>query len=155
MLTAPSQHILDLITTVMMECDTMDYSKYYNMLIASNIFYFLGTWGLFFVVVYQLNTMLRAQLGGLNAVFKVVPLVIVVVMFAITAGYLGLSSYNIWTETDAGYSGGGSWLYGPQVKLQLAKSVLYLLGLIISGALSMMTIFAMRSRGLPGGVSSP
>jgi hypothetical protein len=73
MLTAPSQDILDLITTVMMECDTMDYSTYYNMLIASNIFYFLGTWGLFFVVVYQLNTMIRTQLGGLNAVFKVVP----------------------------------------------------------------------------------
>jgi hypothetical protein len=154
-LIAFSATILDLISTIMIQCDTLSYSSYYNIIIASNIFYGLGTWGLFFVVTYQLNKMLREQHGGSNMVFKVVPLVIVAVMFAITAGHLGLSSYNVWSETDAGYNAGGSWIYGVQEKLQLAKSILQLSGLIASGALCMMTIFAMRSRSLPGGVCSP
>jgi hypothetical protein len=138
----------------MIQCDRLAYSSYSNLIIASNIFYGLGDWGLFFVVTYQLNTMLRAQYGGSNKVFKVVPLVIVAVMFAFTVGYLGLSNYNIWTRTDAGYSAGRSWIYGTR-EMQLARSVLYLSGLVASGALSMMTIFAMRSRSLPGGVCSP
>jgi hypothetical protein len=152
-LTASSSYILDLANSVLIECQTTGYSTYYSISIASSIFYGLGAWGLFFVVVYQLNTMLRENLGGRTGVFRIAPLVIVGVMFAMTVGYLGLSSYNLWTETNAGYNN-GSWLYLPQEKLQLARQVLYLLGLMASGALSMMTIFSMRSRSLSGGVRS-
>jgi hypothetical protein len=154
MLTTSSQNILDLIGAVMIQCDTLDSSTYYNMQIASNIFYQLGTWGLFSVVIYVLNSLLRTHRDGSKMLFKGIPLAIVAAMFVITAGYVGLASYNTWTQIDGGYYAWGPGLYGHQAKLQLARSILYLLGLIASGVLSMMSIFAMRSRGLPGGVSS-
>lgn len=155
LITTSSAYALELIGAVLRECDTMNISSYYSLLIATNIFWYLGYWLLLFVVVYVLNTMLREHLGGMTRIYKVIYLVILVFMFALTCGQMGLSSYNLWTQTEDGYDADAEVLIYPAERLRIAYTVFYLLSVLASGAFSLIAIFAMRSRRLPGGVSVP
>ncbi|KAF1832469.1 hypothetical protein BDW02DRAFT_581227 [Decorospora gaudefroyi] len=132
------------------ECGALDYqyTTTFALMIADDILYYLGNWGLLFVVFYTLNTMLRERLG-LTMVFKIMPLVILGILFAIQFGFLGLHFYN---NGELLYGSSGEYFLEEVDKLGLANSVLFLVAVVASGALSMMSVFAMRSRGLPGGV---
>ncbi|CAO2654286.1 Nn.00g110190.m01.CDS01 [Neocucurbitaria sp. VM-36] len=137
---------LDLISSVLVECGTVNLNSYYSLLIASNVFWYVGYWLLLFVIVYVLNTMLRERLGGVTVVFKVIYLAILGLMFALTCGQIGLSCYNLWTQTDAGYDAGAQLLTYSAERVRIAYSVLYFLSVLASGALSLVTVFSLRSR---------
>ncbi|KAF1942506.1 hypothetical protein EJ02DRAFT_454198 [Clathrospora elynae] len=144
--------VFGLISTVLMECSTTDIPTYYDLTTTSNVFYSLGTWELLFVVVYTLNTMLRKHIGGLTTVFRVVFIAIVGVMFLVICGQTVLSAYNLAALSESYYRGHDRHVFiEAQKKLGLAETVLYLLSVVASGGLSLMAIFAMRSRRLPGG----
>lgn len=138
---------------MLQECGTADSSTYFGIYIATNIFYYLAYWLLLCVVVYILNTMLREHLGGMTRVYKVIYIAILGFMFALTVAQIGLSSYNLWTQTNAGYDANAEPVIYPAEGLRIAYIVLYLVSVLVSGALSLQAIFAMRSRRLPGGVS--
>ncbi|KAJ4375161.1 hypothetical protein N0V83_002245 [Neocucurbitaria cava] len=140
-------YALDLISLVLQECDaTTNNDTYFSIYIATNVFWYLAFWLLLFIVVYVLNTMLRQHLGGATRVFNIVYLAIVGVMFALTAVQIGISSYNLWTQTDAGYDSNSEMIVRPAEELRIAYNVLYLLSVLASGALALMTVFALRSR---------
>ncbi|KAF1848429.1 uncharacterized protein K460DRAFT_275791 [Cucurbitaria berberidis CBS 394.84] len=142
---------LELIAAILQECDTINTDRYYSLLIATNVFWYLAYWLLLFVVVYVLNTMLRERLSGVTAVYKVIYIAILGVMFAITCGQIGLTCYNLWTQTEAGYDANADLIVHPAEQLRVAYSVLYLISVIASGALSLMTIATLRSRRHPVG----
>lgn len=66
-------------------------------------------------------------------------------MGALTAGYIGVQSYNYWAQTDIL---GASALYDEVQKLALAYWVLYLVAVVIAGVLSIVTVVSMRPTGL-------
>ncbi|OAL52110.1 hypothetical protein IQ07DRAFT_403499 [Pyrenochaeta sp. DS3sAY3a] len=142
---------LELIAAVLQECGTADSSTYFGIYIATNIFYYLAYWLLLFVVVYTLNTMLREHLGGMTSVYKVIYIAILGFMFALTVAQIGISSYNLWTQTNGGYDANAEPIIQPAEGLRIAYIVFYLVSVLVSGALSLQAIFAMRSRRLPGG----
>lgn len=142
---------LQLILAVLVECGTFNIDVGAGMNIVIEISWSLGAWLLFFIVVYVLNTLLRQELGGATAIYKVICLAISGVMLALTCADVGISSYNNWTMSSAGYDANAAAIEYPFVHLLLAEYVLFLVGVLVSGALSLMTIFALRSRRLPGG----
>lgn len=131
----------------------MNQDSYLSLLIANNVFWYLAIWTLLFVVVYTLNSMLRERLGGVTILFKAIYLAIVGLMFVLTCGEIGVASYNIWTQTEAGDEADAFPIVHPAEQLRLAYNVMYFLSVIASGALSLMTIFALRSKLHPLGVS--
>jgi len=144
-------YALDLVGSVLRECGTVDLDSYYSLSIATSIFYYLAYYALLFVVAYTLNIMLRSHLGGSIMPFKIILLAILAIMFALSCAIMGVNSYNNWTQTSAGYDADAELLMEPAERLRVAYSVLFLLSVLISGGLSLITIFAMRSRRLAGG----
>ncbi|KAI8938269.1 hypothetical protein NX059_005928 [Plenodomus lindquistii] len=138
-------YALDLVSMVLLECGTVA-STLYSLAIASSIFYLLAYWTLLFVVVYTLNTLLREHLESPSKAIKMLLLAIVGVMFAITAAHIGVTSYNLWAATDDGYSSNANFIIHPAEQLRVAWNVMYFLSVITAGVLSLLTIFAMRSR---------
>jgi hypothetical protein len=110
------------------------------------------------VIVFNLNAMLRRQLdvGHLNIVYRIVPLAIVGIMGLLSCALAGLSAYvNHYLSTS-------DWIYGrsglralvlAQARLRIAYWALYLVSVLASGALALMTIFSLRKAGKAGGVS--
>jgi hypothetical protein len=131
------------------------YEIYTGMTIASSILYALGIWILLFVVVYRLNIMLREHLGSLTKEHKVGSLIITAVLLIITIVQFSLQSYyntaqlSRWDRTIDIRA-----ILKLVQKVLVAKNVLYLVAVLISGAASLMSIIAMRSNQLPGGVCS-
>jgi hypothetical protein len=152
-LTTFRAYALDLVGNVLRECGTVDLDSYYSLSIATSIFYYLAYYALLFVVAYTLNIMLRNHLGGSIMPFRIILLAMLAVMFALSCAMMGINSYNNWTQTSAGYDAHAELLMEPAERLRVAYSVLFLLSVLISGGLSLVTIFAMRSRRLAGGVS--
>lgn len=145
---------LQLILAVLVECGAFNLDAAAGIGIVIDISWSLGSWLLFFIVVYVLNTLLRQELGGAIAIYKVICLAITGVMLALACADAGISSYNDWTMSSAGYEANAEAIEYPWLHLLLAEYVLLLVGVLVSGALSLMTIFALRSRRLPGGVSA-
>ncbi|KAF2853985.1 hypothetical protein T440DRAFT_476597 [Plenodomus tracheiphilus IPT5] len=143
-------YAIELSATVLLECNTVVRSSYYALAIAMTVFYYLAYWILLFIVVYTLNTMLREHLGSSSSTLKIVLLAIVGVMFAVTAAHIGITSYNLWTATDAGYSSNANFIIHPAERLRTAWNVLYFLSVIAAGFFALMTLFAMRSRSQSG-----
>lgn len=142
---------LQLILAVLVECGAFNLDAAAGIGIVIDISWSLGSWLLFFIVVYVLNTLLRQELGGAIAIYKVICLAITGVMLALACADAGISSYNDWTMSSAGYEANAEAIEYPWLHLLLAEYVLLLVGVLVSGALSLMTIFALRSRRLPGG----
>ena len=136
------------------ECQTGGPDTYAGINIAINIFFNIGYWLLLFVVIYVLNIMLRRQLGGPIAIFKVICLVIVGVMLALICGYIGVTCYNAWTVSEAGLFGDLEPLYQEAAQLGTATNVLALVSILAGGGLALMTLFSLRSRQHPASVSS-
>lgn len=152
-LTILSSSGLDLISSVLLECDAVTRTSYYSLGIAYNVFYYLGCWSLLFVVVYTLNTMLRQYLGKTSVIIKAILVAIVGIMFFVTVAHMSMASYNLWAASDAGYNANAEFVIEAAERLRTAWNVLYFLSVILAGALSLFTVFAMRSRHLSGGVS--
>lgn len=106
-----------------------------------------------FVVVYTLNTMLRQYLGKTSVIIKAILVAIVGIMFFVTVAHMSMASYNLWAASDAGYNANAEFVIEAAERLRTAWNVLYFLSVILAGALSLFTVFAMRSRHLSGGVS--
>ncbi|KAH9861628.1 hypothetical protein J1614_011380 [Plenodomus biglobosus] len=139
-------YALELCAVVLLECDAVVSSNYYSIAIAMTVFYSLAYWTLLFVVVYTLNTMLRERLGNSSSMIKIFLLAIVGVMFAITAAHMGVSCWNLWAVTDAGYWSDADLIARPAEQLRTAWNVMYFLSVVAGGILALITAFSMRSR---------
>ncbi|KAF2027895.1 hypothetical protein EK21DRAFT_70981 [Setomelanomma holmii] len=135
-------YILSVISTVLQQCGTIGYYDYFNWAIAITVFAFLGYWLLLFVVVYTLNSMLRAQTGHRPVVFKIVTLAIVVLMGILTCTLIGMQSYNNWTQTEAGYDTNADAIIWETARFRVAYYALYMLSVLASGALALITIIS-------------
>lgn len=133
----------------------MNGDSYLSLLIAIDIFAYLAYWMLLFVVVYVLNTMLCERLGGVTLVLRVIYIGILGLVFVLTCAQIGVSSYNTWTQTEAGFDADATPIVYPAERVRLAYNVMYFLGVIASSVLSLMAVFALRSRQHPVGVSYP
>lgn len=144
---------LEALAAVLRECNTIETTSYLDFFVATAVFWYLAFWLLLFVFLYTLNTMLREQLGNVKAVFKFIYLGILGVMFALTAGVIGLSCYNIWYQGQDNYSYyySSNSLIVPTQQLRVAYGVLYFLSVLAASALALMTVFQLRSRQHPTG----
>lgn len=152
MLTYSSQFLLSFIARVLQECDTISYYDWYDWQIPITIFGHLGLWALLFVVAYTLNAMLREQLGHFTAVFKIPCLAIVGIMGAITCAWVGVASYNYWTQTKTGFRQDAEPLFDVHQQLIVAYYSLYMVSVLAAGAIALMSILSLRSRKHPAGV---
>jgi hypothetical protein len=142
------------VASVLIECRTADLDTYYSLYIAMNIFYYLAVWILLVLVVFVLNSMLREQLGGGLGIFRIIYAAICGLMFCMTCGAIGLSAYNLWTQTSDGEFSDARTLIHEQMQFRMAYCVLYLISIIASGVLSLITLLSIRSRRLSGKVRS-
>jgi hypothetical protein len=143
MLTTGSGYACSIIATVLLQCEATEIYSIYRLQIPITIFINLSYWFLLFVVVFTLNSMLRQQLGHVG------------IMGALTAGKIGLSSYINWSQTEVGWSR-SSYNRGLVLTLQqynVAYYSLYLVSVLVSGGLALMSIMSLRSRRSPAGVS--
>lgn len=136
------------------ECNTVTIDSYVGLSIAINIFYRLAYWALLFIAGYQLNIMLRENLGSPSKIIKIVLLAIMAVMFALSCGLIGVVSYNNWTQTSAGYDADAQFILDAYEQLRVAYAVLLFLSILVTSALSVMTVIAMRAKRICSGVSS-
>jgi hypothetical protein len=152
-----SCYICQVVSTVLQECRTTGYQSYYDFHIAILIFSFIGNYLLLVVVVYNLNSMLRRQVDHSNAIFKIVPLAIVGVMGILMCVLAGLGAYLNWSNKERlfyGYRAEDDLKIAEAYpKLQAAYYSLYLVSVLASGGLALMTILSLRRASKPGGVS--
>jgi hypothetical protein len=134
------------------ECETTPFYSYYNWSIAFGIFFKLGRYLQLVILVWSVNMVLRERVGSGRGVYKGVCLAIVIIMGAITAGLIGLSSYNLWTVTPAGQDSFHDSLGDQELQLSVAYWVLYMLSVLAGGALALVSLFSMRSKQVPVGV---
>jgi len=137
------------------ECKSSGYDSYYNLVIAYAIFFRVSNYILLVVVVWSVNILLRKRLNSGRTFYKGICLAIISVMGALTCGYIGLSSYNTWTLTAAGSEFFRRSKSAEAIKLAVAYWILYLLSIVASGALSIVTLLSMRSKRVPIGVRIP
>jgi hypothetical protein len=155
MLTTGSGYACSIIATVLLQCEATEIYSIYRLQIPITIFINLSYWFLLFVVVFTLNSMLRQQLGHTSTIYKGALIAIVGIMGALTAGKIGLSSYINWSQTEVGWSR-SSYNRGLVLTLQqynVAYYSLYLVSVLVSGGLALMSIMSLRSRRSPAGVS--
>lgn len=139
-------YALLIIGTLLRECRTTDYYTYYDWSLASNLFIALSNYFLLVVVVWSVNMLLRERLGSGRSVYKGICLGILIVMGLLTCGWIGLSSYSIWTATPAGIDAGADSLGDQMNQLGLAYYILFMIFVLASGAMSIATLVTMRSR---------
>lgn len=122
------------------------------MAIASNTLGFISVWGMLFLVVYQVNILLRKQLGSAVMMFRIICVAMVGVIGALYIASLSISSY-LWWETPNMWRDDQWSLQLSSQRLSLAVRALYLLCVIVSAALSTMTLSGLRRAQLAAGVS--
>lgn len=121
----------------------------------------IGYWLLLVVVVFTLNTMLRRQLGTghSNAIFKIVPLAIIGLLGALACVVAGMTAY---VNAEMGRSYAYRYRYRfsnlgdviePLSGIRVAFYSLYLVSLLVAGALALTTVMSLRKAGKAGGVS--
>ncbi|KAL5374421.1 hypothetical protein DPSP01_011950 [Paraphaeosphaeria sporulosa] len=146
---------LVILGTVLRECWVLpNILDYYNFAITFNILFNIGQWLLLFIQVWGVNRLLSKRLGSGQAVVKIATLAVTGVMAALTAGYIGLYSYNRWTVVN-------SWRYDEpsehidrtklddERKLAAAYWILYLLSVVAGGAISAALLMQLRSKSIP------
>lgn len=141
--------------TLLRECagDSF-YSPYYDMAIAFGIFFKIANYCLLVVVVWSVNMFLRERLGSGRSLFKTICLIDLGIMGGLTAGYLGLDAYNTSANSSI-YRSFNDSLIDEQLQLAVAYWVLYLVSVLGAGAMSIVSILSMRSKGFPIGVRTP
>ncbi|KAL5384145.1 hypothetical protein PMIN06_005737 [Paraphaeosphaeria minitans] len=145
---------LVILGTVLGECWVLPSAfDYYNFVITFNVFFNIGQWLLLFIQVWGVNRLLSKRLGSDQAVVKVTTLAVTGVMAVLTAGYIGLSSYNRWTVVNGwGYDAPLEHIDRTKMdderKLAAAYWILYLLSVIAGGAISAALLMQMRSKSI-------
>jgi uncharacterized integral membrane protein len=135
----------------MYECSELSYIDYWNVIIASNVMSSLADWALLIVIVYILNSMLFKQLESSSSWTKTVLRIIVGVMFAVIVADMVLFNYIFSRSDYPDYD--LVFLSHALDGLSLTLDVLWLISIVVSAAISLSKISAMRPRRLPGGVS--
>jgi hypothetical protein len=149
-----------IISTILLECDVSANSmSYYQWSIATVIFSFIGNWLFLVVIVFNLNALLRRQLdiGHSNMVFKIIPLAIIGIMGVLSGTLAGLTAYVNWYLSTAIWRYERNGLLALSLaaaRLRIAYWILYLVSVLASGALALMTISSLRKAGKAGGVSN-
>jgi hypothetical protein len=141
-----SGYTLIIIGSVLRECRVGSIYDYYNYAIAFSVFFRLSTYLLLVVVVWGVNSVLRDHLGNHPGFFKIIYGAILGVVGAIMVSYLGIQCYNLWLNTDDGQESDGDSLGFEQERIGVAYYALYLIAVVVSGALSMMAVVSLRSR---------
>jgi hypothetical protein len=127
------------------------YYTYYSWAIAFGIFFKLANYFLLVVTVWSVNMLLRERLNAKRSLYKTVCLVILGVMGALTAAYIGLDAYNTWTVTPEGRSVRDS-LADQETQLAVAYWVLFLVSVLAAGAMAVVSLLSLRSKQAPIGV---
>ncbi|KAH8727909.1 hypothetical protein GQ44DRAFT_757822 [Phaeosphaeriaceae sp. PMI808] len=142
-----------MIAQILRQCDATDVYSYYDWQIAITVFVRLANWLLLVVFVWKLNTMLRTQLGHSTFVFKTIYVAISALMGILTCVSIGLISYIYWSQAHTiGRWVALSWSFLLSYKrFGVAYSVLFLLSVLASGLLALMTICSLRSKKNPAG----
>lgn len=151
MLTCSSTRILGLVSQVMSQCDNIDYIDYWNINVASAIMSGLANAALLFVFVYVLNSMLHKQFGNMSSGSKTVLLITIGVAFAVILADVSMFAYVALADNSLE----SNWDFALLVSngLDLAYDIVWMIVVIISAAMSLSNVSALRSRRLPGGVS--
>lgn len=153
MLTKHSAWGLVLISRTLSECYVFDNSfDVYNFAIAYGIFFNIGQWLLLFIQVWGVNRLLSQRLGSAQAMVKIITLAITGLMGVLTVALIGLTSYNNWQRMARDGFSRLSTLEAT-VKLTVAYWVLYLISVIVGGALSLVLLTKMRSKSIAVRVS--
>ncbi|KAI4640086.1 hypothetical protein J4E93_008886 [Alternaria ventricosa] len=141
--------ILSLVSQVMSECDNINYIDYWNINVASAIMNSLANAALLFVFVYVLNSMLHKQFGNMSSGSKTVLLITIGVAFAVILADVVMYSYVALADNSLE----SNWDFAVLVSngLDLAYDIVWMIVVIISAAMSLSNVSALRSRRLPGG----
>lgn len=145
-LTVNSGYSLIIIGCVLRECRVGSIYDYYNWAIAFTVFFRLSTYLLLVVVLWVVNSALRDHLGNHPGFFKIIYGIVLGIVGVIMAVYVGIQCYNTWLNTDAGSDSDGEYLGDEQEQVTVAYWVLYLVAVVLSGALSLMAVVSLRSR---------
>jgi len=150
-LTCFSARILSLVSQVMAQCDNISYIDYWNINVASAIMSSLANVALLFVFVYVLNSMLHKQFGNMSSGSKTVLLITIGVAYAVILADVIMFAYVALADNSLE----SNWDFALLVSngLDLAYDIVWMIVVIISAAMSLSNVSALRSRRLPGGVS--
>jgi len=135
----------------MSECDNLNYYDYWNINVASSFIGSLANAALLCVFVYVLNSMLHKQFGNMSSGSKTVLLITIGVAFAVILADVSMFAYVALADNSLD----SNWDFALLVSngLDLACDIVWLIVVIISAAMSLSNVSALRSRRLPGGVS--
>ena len=154
-MTIASAYVLSFIAMLLLECRTTDPSSYLQWVIAINIFFILGGFLLLVVAVYGVNSMLRRLHGHNPSYYNIIYAAILGVIFALTAAYIGVSSWNTWAQWDSDYNDiDHTYLILEEAKLAVAYYTLYLIAVLAAGAIAIASLVSIRSQGTQGVSSS-
>ncbi|EMD97109.1 hypothetical protein COCC4DRAFT_41208 [Bipolaris maydis ATCC 48331] len=142
--------VIDFAALLRSLCGTGGFPESRDMAIASNTLGFISVWGMLFLVVYQVNILLRKQLGSAVMMFRIICVAMVGVIGALYIASLSISSY-LWWETPNMWRDDQWSLQLSSQRLSLAVRALYLLCVIVSAALSTMTLSGLRRAQLAAG----
>lgn len=126
----------------------------YDTFIATNVFYWLQTMLFLYVVFYQLNIMLRKQLGQNLSILKVVFAIDLLILGALLLTTTAMiCHYYYWIGHDR-----DSWNYPTSltrtVYIDLAFNAFLILSVIGSGVLSLLAVKSLKQRSMAQTVRS-
>ena len=110
-----------------------------------------------FVVIWTLNFVLRKQLGHRPLALRVTLLVDLFILGSLLAAFVSLVCYQDWLSIQElqgnydAYPGNYNWMASGY--LQLTFWALYLVSILASGTLSLLTVRSLEKRNLARGVS--
>lgn len=122
---------------------------------ATVAFYRFAYLSLLFVAGYVLNVKLCESFGKSSRSIKVALLAEMGVVFALSCGIIGVTAYNNWTQTSAGYDAGAPLIIEPAERLRVAYAVIFFFSVLATSALSILTVVGARSKQISGGVGYP
>ncbi|XP_014555890.1 hypothetical protein COCVIDRAFT_101347 [Bipolaris victoriae FI3] len=142
--------VLDFTSLLVAQCQSGGLQEVRDLSLASNIIGIISIWGMLFLVVYQVNVLLRRQLGSAVMMFRIICLAVIGVMGALYIAYIGLFSY-LWLERERMWREDRYRLQESSRRLSLALVGLYLLCVIVSAALATMTLSGLRRAQIAAG----
>jgi hypothetical protein len=129
----------------------------YNWNIASMVFYGLQTFLFLFVVIYTLNIMLRKQLGASTSALKIVLGLDLFVLAALLLTYVVMTCYIYYWNIRSFYgyyrSDWFNWVATNYVSLAFA--CVYLISILGSGVLALLSTRSLKKKHSAGSVSPP
>ncbi|EUC51352.1 hypothetical protein COCMIDRAFT_31491 [Bipolaris oryzae ATCC 44560] len=141
---------LDFTALLRAQCQTGSLQEVRDMSLASTIMSFFSIWGMLVLVVYQVNILLRKQLGSAVGVFRTICLVAVGAMGFIYIAYISIFSF-LWISRASIWRDERWRLQLVSQRLSLAVRALYVLCVIMSVILATRTLSGLRRAQLAAG----